>query len=154
MKSFRIPAVLSLVFGLLSVNAFSHCEIPCGIYDDHARIHLMREHVTTIEKSMKKIDEVSSAKEINHNQLVRWVTNKERHAEKLQEIAWQYFMTQRIKLADDKDEKAVKDYNHKLGLLHQILIYAMKAKQTTDLLNVEKLNEAIAQFEKAYMPKK
>jgi nickel superoxide dismutase len=31
------------------------CEIPCGIYDDEMRINMIAEHITTIEKSVKKL---------------------------------------------------------------------------------------------------
>ena len=76
-----------------------HCEIPCGIYDDQARITLLKEHITTIEKSMDQIEELQSKQDKDYNQLVRWIVNKEDHAEKLMGIVTQYFMTQRIKPA-------------------------------------------------------
>ena len=41
----------------------------------------MQEHISTIEKSIKKIEELSKEKEKNSNQIVRWVVNKEKHAE-------------------------------------------------------------------------
>ena len=78
-----------------STTAFAHCEIPCGIYDDEARIASLREHVKTIEKSMAQIKGLSA--EANKNQLIRWVDNKEAHANEIQHIVTQYFMTQRIK---------------------------------------------------------
>ena len=122
-------------------NALAHCEIPCGIYDDSARMKLIFEHATTIEKSMKQISELEKTNEAN--QLVRWVTNKEKHAELLQEIVTQYFMTQRIKLD-------AKDYDKKITSLHKMLIFSMKCKQTIDLANVEKLRTAAQEFEKLY----
>ena len=137
--------VVSCVF-LLSTNAKAHCEIPCGIYDDEARINDLLEHVTTIEKSMNQIMAISKEKDHNANQLVRWVMNKEDHANQLQHIVTQYFMTQRIKLD-------AKGYERKLGLLHQMLVYAMKCKQTTDLGNTAKLTAAINEFKALYFTK-
>jgi len=122
-------------------SALAHCEIPCGIYDDSARMKMIFEHATTIEKSMQKISELEKTNEAN--QLVRWVTNKEKHAELLQEIVTQYFMTQRIKLD-------AKDYDKKITALHKMLISSMKCKQTIDLANVEKLRTAAQEFEKLY----
>jgi len=122
-------------------SALAHCEIPCGIYDDSARMKMIFEHATTIEKSMQKISELEKTNEAN--QLVRWVTNKEKHAELLQEIVTQYFMTQRIKLD-------AKDYDKKITALHKMLIFSMKCKQTIDLANVEKLRTAAQEFEKLY----
>jgi len=46
-----------VVFGSL---AYSHCQIPCGIYDDEARFTEIAEHITTIEKSMKEIESLSA----------------------------------------------------------------------------------------------
>ena len=114
---------------ILSVQAYAHCEIPCGIYDDEMRIKIINEHIVTVEKSMKQIIELEKEEHHNSNQLVRWIMNKEHHADEIQEIVTQYFMTQRIKLD-------MENYEKQLGLLHQMLIYSMKCKQTTDLTNV------------------
>lgn len=142
---------LVLAFFLMVGNqksAFAHCEIPCGIYADSVRVVLMSEHITTIEKSMKQIVELSAQENVNYNQLVRWVNNKEEHAKKLQEIATQYFMFQRVKLTDDAEKM---EKNQKLlAKLHEICVYAMKAKQTTDLQIIEKLNNAVHDFSHLY----
>ena len=91
----RYSALILLVY--LSIIPYrsvsSHCEIPCGIYGDETRFELLEEHITTVEKSMKMIDKLSKEKKKNDNQLIRWVSNKEKHAEYIQEIAYQYFMT-------------------------------------------------------------
>ena len=42
---------VSLAF---AAPAFAHCEIPCGIYDDEMRLKMIAEHITTIEKSMRR----------------------------------------------------------------------------------------------------
>jgi nickel superoxide dismutase len=122
-------------------NAQSHCEIPCGIYDDEARMDLILEHASTIEKSMMQITELEKAD--NANQLVRWVNNKEEHATELQHIVTQYFMTQRIKFDSP-------DYDKKLAALHKMLVYSMKCKQTVDLANVEMLRQAADEFRQLY----
>jgi nickel superoxide dismutase len=140
--------LLGLLLVILPVAmAWSHCEIPCGIYDDRMRIQMIDEHIATIEKSMKEIVKLQEEKPINYNQLVRWVVNKEDHANQLQEIVSQYFMTQRIKTD-------AKDYEKKVAVLHQLLVYAMKCKQTTDLSNTQKLRELIEQFEALYFEHK
>lgn len=148
---YKLTPALLLAVLLAPATLSAHCEIPCGIYDDHARIHLIEEHVTTIEKSITSIKDLQNQKNINYNQLVRWISNKDAHAEKLQEIVWQYFMTQRIKIPEPDDKKAREAYLRKLTLLHEMLVYAMKAKQTVDLDTVQKLRELTAAFEKAYM---
>lgn len=145
-----ILLVLFLIAGLGAQSVFAHCEIPCGIYDDELRADLIAEHITTIEKSINQIVELGAAEEINYNQLVRWINNKELHANELQHIVTQYFMTQRIKpVADDDPVKQAK-YDLELSLLHELLIWSMKAKQTTDLQTVEKLRETLEAFRKSY----
>jgi nickel superoxide dismutase len=134
---------LLTALALVPAGAWAHCEIPCGIYDDAARIQMMKEDAGTIEKSMRQVVALSGKSPVNYNQLVRWITNKEAHADKIQHVAAQYFMTQRISLD-------AKGYGKKLGALHQILVYAMKCKQTTDLENVEKLRSAIKAFSDLY----
>ena len=114
------------------------------------RIDMLKEHVTTIEKSMNQIMELQKAETINYNQLVRWINNKDEHADELQHIVTQYFMTQRIKPVDGSDKAALDKYQKELGLLHEMLIYAMKAKQTTDLQNCTKLTELVDGFYNSY----
>lgn len=149
MKRAILSALLIIVLvapGMLS----AHCEIPCGIYGDKMRIDMLKEHITTIEKSMNQIMELQEADDINYNQLVRWITNKEDHANQFQHIVTQYFMTQRIKLVDGNDEAAMKKYQKEIALLHEMLVYAMKTKQTTDLNHVEKLKELVDTFYDSY----
>ena len=52
----RIAAVgIIAVVAILASIAYSHCQIPCGIYNDQMRFDTIAEHITTIEKSMKLI---------------------------------------------------------------------------------------------------
>ena len=136
-----IVAVAMVALGAARVGA--HCEIPCGIYDDQLRADLIAEHATTIEKSMKEIMELSKQNPVNYNQLVRWVSNKEEHANEIQHLVTQYFMTQRIK-------PDAKKYSEKLAILHEMLIYAMKCKQSTDVAHVSTLRSLLKEFEILY----
>ena len=136
-----LAILLPLSFSISTVSA--HCEIPCGIYDDQLRTQLIAEHATTIEKSMKQIMALSKAEPTSYNQLVRWVSNKEKHATEIQHIVSQYFMTQRIKPNQKK-------YAEKLMILHKMLLAAMKCKQTTDLSHVNALRAHLKEFELLY----
>ena len=145
---FGVFLVVLIIVQIWTVSAFAHCEIPCGIYDDKVRVDLLKEHITTIEKSMNQIIELSKSGDKNYNQLVRWVSNKEKHAEEFQYIVTQYFMTQRIKLpADDAGRSA---YVKKVTMLHEMLVFAMKCKQTTDVGNCSKLKTLVDNFATAY----
>jgi len=144
--SLQLTVLLASLF-LYSGIIYAHCEIPCGIYDDEMRIKMISEHIQTIEKSMTEIDKLENAGLSHHsNQLVRWIMNKEDHANQLQEIVTQYFMTQRIKFD-------AKDYDKKLDILHHMLVYAMKCKQTTDLENIEALKKLVKDFSDIYFKK-
>ncbi len=140
--------VTSLAIGFLflvvtAANVAAHCEIPCGIYDDELRANLIYEHSVTIEKSLKKIAELSKQNPVNYNQLVRWVSNKEEHANMIQRTISQYFMTQRIRSDAEK-------YMDKLSVLHKMLQAAMKCKQSIDLTNVQTLRSLLKEFEILY----
>ncbi len=150
LKKISLAVVTSIMLIGLSKDAFAHCEVPCGIYGDSLRISLLYEHITTIEKSMKQIEELSSSDPVNYNQLIRWVDNKEKHASEIQYIVSQYFLHQRVKIVDPSDEEGYQKYIQQLTLLHEMLVYAMKAKQTTDLTYIGKLKVTLHSFEHAY----
>jgi len=147
----KISLIILLVIlaGGVMTQVYSHCQIPCGIYDDPARLKMISEHAMTIEKSMKQIVTLSETQPENKNQIVRWVNNKEQHANALSEIITDYFLSQRIKPAD-ADSPQYKNYIRQLTLLHQMLQTSMKCKQTTDLSQVEKLRTLLTDFSVAY----
>ena len=117
--------------------ASAHCQIPCGIYDDHARVHSMLEDVDTIEKSVKMIGELTGKTDAqSQNQLVRWVMNKETHAQNIISTISDYFLTQRVKPNQ-------KDYTERLAKHHAVIVAAMKAKQHADMKYVKTLRENV-----------
>jgi nickel superoxide dismutase len=150
----KLMTAASCLIGILATSsmALAHCQIPCGIYDDPVRFSQLEEHVTTIEKSMNQINELSKAGDKNYNQIVRWVVNKETHADELTEIVTFYFMAQRIKPpADQTDRAAVSKYVKELRLLHGMVVHAMKAKQTIELEHCEALRGLIKEFKGSYL---
>lgn len=153
MKAMKKLVLATIVFNLLFTfnnDVKAHCEIPCGIYGDSVRIALLYEHIETIEKSMTKINELSVAEQIDYNQLMRWVINKEEHAEKVQDIVSQYFLHQRIKIKDVSETEAYNKYIEQLTLMHKLLVYSMKSKQTTDSQYIEKMRNTLHTFEHDY----
>ena len=142
------------VGGLLSVAltptaATAHCEVPCGIYGDKIRISVLHEHVATIAKAMAQITALSGLEDAqSQNQLVRWITTKEDHANQVQEIVTQYFMTQRVKPAEEEEGRA--RYVLQLTTLHAMLQSAMKCKQTVDAKHAAALREQTMRFALSY----
>ena len=81
------------------------------------------------------------------NQIIRWTTAKEAHAQNVQVIVTEYFMTQRLR-------ENSKDYLKKLKVLHLLLVSSMKCKQSVDSASSSALKEAILSFHKVYEKKK
>ncbi len=124
--------------------AYAHCQIPCGIYDDHARVEGMLEDAATVEKSMKLLGELAGKTDAqSKNQLVRWVLNKERHAQNIIATISDYFLTQRVKASQE-------DYVERLKKHHAVIVAAMKAKQNSDMKYAKTLRDSIAALEPYY----
>ena len=140
----RTLSVLSLF--LFASFCSAHCQIPCGIYGDDARFTAMLEDAATLRKSITQIETLSKEKTPNHNQLARWIANKDAHAQKIQQTVLDYFLAQRIK-------EGQPHYDQKLAHLHKIIVLAMKAKQTTDVAHVDALEAEIKAFQTLYRHK-
>ena len=147
-------AVTAAIMSIATVapeRASAHCQVPCGIYGDDAKFGEIEQHLATVEKAMTQITELSKDAAANTNQIVRWTINKESHAQKIQDEVAGYFLAQRVKLPAAGADKAT--YLSHLELLHQITVYAMKCKQTTDLANVAALKKSLASYKAAYSKK-
>ena len=132
-----IVLFISVTFIFISHIAHAHCQIPCGIYDDHARVQAIIEDAATVEKSIKLIGELSGKSDAqSKNQLIRWVMNKEKHAQNVISTIGDYFLTQRVK----PDQK---DYVERLKNHHAVIVAAMKAKQNTDMKYAMALRDSI-----------
>lgn len=145
-----LPALSAIVIaGALAPRlGQAHCQVPCGIYDDEARFTELAQHLTTIEKAMTQIAELSAAAQPDHNQLVRWVTNKDQHADAFADIVSYYFLAQRIKAPADSGARDT--YLQKLEALHKLTVGAMKCKQQVDTGLVETLRADLARFRELY----
>ena len=109
---------------------------------------MIEEHTLTILKSMNYIKTNQNDLQ-QQNQVTRWIINKEQHAQEIQEIISEYFLTQRIKLKDESQES--KDlYHAQLAILHSILLDAMKCKQTVDTSITNSLLENLNKFVNLY----
>ena len=107
--------VLVLFAVITTATVRAHCQVPCGIYDDQMRIHLMEEHVTTIERSLKGLnDHLGKSGAVDVNQRVRWVMNKEAHADQISEIVTAYFALSGMDARSDLDAKVTSTVSHHL----------------------------------------
>lgn len=137
-KAMLLTAIAVAGFSfVMSPQVQAHCQIPCGIYDDHARVLSMLEDAATVEKSAKLIAELAGKSDAqSQNQLVRWVMNKEKHAQNIIDTISDYFLTQRVKYSQ-------KDYTERLVKHHTVIVAAMKAKQNADKKYAQELQKSI-----------
>ena len=140
----RIFAIATFI----NIRLFAHCQIPCGIYSDAAQIIQIKEDLQTIEKSILMIDRLSGETDPQSlNQLNRWISSKEKHAQNIHDIISQYFLTQRIK-------QSSRNYENELITLHQLLVSVMKCKQSVDKENVKKSDKLLDDFSQLYFDEK
>ena len=136
---------LAIITSLISSNwLFAHCQVPCGVYGDSARFTQMLEDQTTIAKAIAQIVVLAGKKDAQSaNQLSRWVSTKEDHANKIQNIIAEYFLIQRIKSSSEKYEDLLKG-------AHSVMVAAMKCKQGVDADSATGLKSAIENFQSIY----
>lgn len=146
MKTLQLITLCLITLGIAQ-SANAHCQVPCGIYGDGLKISELEQHVTTIVKASAQITELSAKESLtaqDHQQLIRWTNNKESHASKIIDEVANYFLAQRVK--PDADH-----YAEKLEVLHHIVVYSMKSKQTTDGEAAKVLGKKIAAFKGLYL---
>ena len=142
-------ALSGLLLGAIPTPIGAHCQVPCGIYGDDLKFKQLFQHIETIRKSMRLTRELSADPKANANQLVRWINNKDLHADQFAEAISYYFLQQRIKV--NEAEKDREGYVAKLILCHKLIVYAMECKATTDQAKADQLRETLQKFEAAYM---
>lgn len=139
--------IVLLVLNLIPHSSNAHCQVPCGIYDDHARVRAMLEDAETVTKATTMLAELAGKSDAQSlNQISRWVANKESHAQKIIETISDYFLTQRLK----PDQS---DYVERLKKHHAVILAAMKAKQNADASFAKTLSEAISDLVPYYPAK-
>ncbi|MEL6107323.1 MAG: superoxide dismutase [Ni] [Planctomycetota bacterium] len=138
--------ILTATFALLMTAslAMAHCQVPCGIYGDQLVFEQLLQDAQTISKAQTQINEIAlndvDAQQIN--QAARWVTTKEQHATKMQDVICHYFLAQRIKPGDG--------YEKKLVAAHKVIVAAMKCKQSADPATAKVLETAVFDLYRAY----
>lgn len=123
---------------------YAHCDIPCGIYETDTLKHAAE----TCRRMIQKIEEIGQPDTAEkHNNFIRAVTNKERHAQKFKHevsVLWSDYF---------KPEHA-----EKLPELHDVLWRAAKqasrVKQTASMEEVEKLIALAAEVDDLFQRSK
>ncbi|NOX59323.1 MAG: superoxide dismutase [Planctomycetes bacterium] len=138
-----VTGTTMLVLNVRTPIADAHCQVPCGIYDDDARVTRLKEDAATIEKATKNINQLAGKNDAqSFNQAARWVATKEAHASHIIEVISEYFMAQRVKpVASGAD--GYDAYVSALTKYHAVMVAAMKAKQHADQASCDALKSAI-----------
>lgn len=140
--------LVAVAAGLFALNhatpaADAHCQMPCGIYDDPARISQLLEDAITVEKSINQMSLLEGKTDIqNMQQFVRWTNNKEEHASKIITTVSAYFLAQKIKPVAPGAE-GYDAYLKQLADHHAVIVAAMKAKQQATPAAAMNLKNAI-----------
>ena len=146
MKYITILAATLLSFFAVK-SASAHCQVPCGIFGDELKFGEFEQHVETIAKASRLINELAAKEELtatDRQQLIRWTITKEAHATKIIEETATYFLAQRVKVGANH-------YAEKIELLHHIIVFSMKAKQSANGEAVTTLTVKIAAFKELYL---
>jgi len=156
MKRYLIASLALVLVAVVLVTvgyrqyAWAHCQMPCGIYDDEARIQAMLEDVMTIGKAMDQINGMAGRTDPQSiNQATRWVNTKEEHASHVITTVGEYFLTQKVTDVPPGSPE-YPGYLESLAAHHRVLRAAMKTKQTTDPASVAVLEAAIKDMSRFY----
>ena len=137
MRRFLSGVVLVALVAAVPHGLYSHCQVPCGIYDDYMRVVKMKEDASTIDKAITQIASLAGKTDVTSiNQSVRWVMTKEQHAEAIIGSIANYYLTQRVK-------SDAADYATRLQAHHAVMVAAMKVKQDAKPATVTELRKAI-----------
>ena len=132
----KLVVLLSAILAYAPIS-HSHCQVPCGIFDDRAEVEAMLLDVVTARKSVKEIIALSGKTDPQSlNQLVRWINNKDDHADKIISTISEYFLAQRVKTSQE-------DYTERLKKHHAVMVAAMKVKQNTDSKHLDILEDSV-----------
>lgn len=128
-----------------------HCQVPCGIFDDPKLVADVKEASATVRKAMQKISELSASQTSaqNMNQLIRWVDAKEKHCARIVTHISEYCLCQRVKREAFSSEQY---YLDALVAHHEVLLAAVKAKQSVDVRAADQLDHSIEDWSRMYRP--
>jgi nickel superoxide dismutase len=110
-------------------TAHAHCDIPCGIYETDTMMH----SAETCRRMIQRIDALGEVdNNEKHNEFVRSVMNKEKHAQKVKReiyILWSdYFKPEHLEKYPDLHDQ-----------LWKVAKQASTVKQTVSMEEAEKL---------------
>lgn len=123
--------------------AKAHCDIPCGIYDPHlAQIAALT--VIRMDDLIADLEKADAAHDAAfRNSMVRYILIKEEHAELCKKEV-------RVIFGDYFKKEHVEKYPELPALVHHIMQWGSKARQTVDRQNALELLKLVNRFAEIY----
>merc|ERR1712183_253034 len=89
---------------------------------------------------------------VNFNQMTLWVNTKEEHCGKIITAMGEYALCQRVKPVGAPKSPFTKDedYIEALKAHHEVMMAAVKCKQTVDPANADSLESSVKELSKMY----
>lgn len=125
-------------------TVYAHCDVPCGIYETDTMTHAADTCKVMVEKALA-LEDMGNVE--HHNQFIRMVMTKEKHAERVKHevaVLWgDYFKPEHLEKFPDLHDKVWKT-----------LKQAGKVKQTVDLDECVKLQQQVAELAEIFASSK
>lgn len=138
----RRKTLILLAMGMLAFSdcAFSHCQMPCGIYHDDMVFEMIDQYLETMYKATTELGHLQNGTTLkDKNQFVRWVIEKENASNEASKILTEYFLQQKIKPDEEDTPK-------KLIATHKLLFLIVRIKQNADLECVKSFADEWGKF--------
>lgn len=105
---------------LCTSMAWSHCQMPCGIYHDEMVFDQIDQYVETMVKCITVVKDNKGETPQARNEVIRWVMMKEKMSDDTADLITAYFLQQKIKPGEPDTVKMVTSAHKLLFLLVQI----------------------------------
>ncbi len=142
---YRTFEKLDKVFGFETADA--HCDIPCGIYDPH----LAQIAALTVIRMIDLMGELAAKEKVDtlefHNSMTRYINTKEEHAELCKHEI-------RVIFGDYFKKEHVEKYPELPSLMHKIMQWGSKSRQTVSREAAVELLNLVNHFAEIYWDSK
>ena len=123
----------------------SHCQMPCGIYDDALVFKYVDQYIETMQKGVKELNSLGSDTPNKRAQFIRWVALKEEQSNQVAELITTYFLQQVVKPVEESTPKVL--------AIHRLLFLLVKIKQNSDDIQVNNFLKEWTQFKQFFSEK-
>lgn len=128
---------------MLKLDLQAHCQLPCGIYHDDMVFDQIDQYAETMYKGISILNESKIRTAHDHNEVIRWVLEKEKESNEIANLITVFFLQQKIKPGEPSTAK-------RLESAHKLLFLLVAIKQNTDLRFVKEFTEEWEKFKNMF----